>query len=316
MRAFVRNDLVMGTLATKEGKIRLVSDGRIPVHTQHVLDILLAQVFSKGDDVFRVYTIGVGEFFRLLGVARHPSPAEIKELVAAAGGFTTLVDFPTALVTVRWMERAVFVKETRLLHFQLSEQLRPFLLSLKGNYTQLRIADLLRLKTASAHQLYCVLARFANLRRKAHHVPIETFCDALHIPADHTFRGKWRLLNKRIIKPAIGEVAARTGMLCKIRPVRLAGGTRGEVCAVELSEIRYEPDVVSDFEEQAPWISKKSREQTKIEKARQKAETKRARYIEELKKYLVRHETPEASVPVDECSQDGVTYDPHADHLL
>jgi len=248
-RALLRNDLLMSSLTLTNGARRLVRHGKVPIHVRHVLDLLLGHVHAMKDKEFPVYSISAADLYRHFGVEYCPSQRERENLIAAVAGYVTVVDLGRSLVTVRWVDRTAYDKETATFHFRLSEQLRPFLLDLKKNYTQLRVRDLLRLKTTCGHQLYQIVSRFEPLtRRKVHKLGLAEFLDALHMPADHNARANWKALSRYVLKPARAEIAARTGLFFDLKPAREHSRARGPVVAVELSNIRYNPELVEDME--------------------------------------------------------------------
>jgi len=232
--SIMANALLMG------GTNRLVRHGKTPIAVRHVLDLLLGQVFARGDTEFRVHTITATELYRQFGVARYPSPVEIERLVQQIAEFTTVARIERKLISVHWIERAIYDKATATFSFKLSEQLRPFVLGLRGDFTQLCVRDLLRLKSGYSHQLYQIASRFEPLSRRTHRIPLDRFCDALHLPTDHMARTDWRKLSERILRPAQQEVWQKTGLSFCIRPVRVHGRARGPVDAIELSTFSYE----------------------------------------------------------------------------
>jgi hypothetical protein len=244
----MRNDLLMSSAALANGTRRLVRHGKIPIHVRHVLDWLLGHVHAKADTEFKVYSISATDLFRQLGVKRYPSPTEAEQLVQAVGGYTTLARVGRIVVSVHWVERAAFDPDTGVFHFQLSEQLRPFLLDLKRDYSQLRVRDLLRLKSGYSHQLYMIVSRFEPLHRKSHRMPLPEFCDSMHVPSDHKARADWRRLQEKILAPATAEVREKTGLSCTITPLRQHNRKRGDVEAIEITNIAYRPELVEDLE--------------------------------------------------------------------
>lgn len=240
----------MSPAALANGARRLVRHGRVPIHARHVLDLLIGQVHAKTDTEFKVCSISATDLYRQFGVARYPTENEAEALVLAVGSYTTTAHVGRMIVSVRWIERAIYDKENGLFSFQLSEQLRPFLLDLKKNYTQLRVRDLLRLRSGYAHQLYAIIMRFAPLTYKTiHKLPLGDFLDALHVPADHKARNDWKELSRDILKPAYVEVASKTALFFTLKPVRQYGRARGPVEAIEISGIRYAPEVLPDMQE-------------------------------------------------------------------
>jgi hypothetical protein len=242
------NDLLMSRAALANGKPRMLHDGLVNIHVLHVLDLLLAQVRAKDDTAFGTYSITATELWRQFRVKRYPSPREIAALIRGVAGFTTIVETPRHLVSVRWCERAVYDKGEKILVFQLSEQLRPFLLDLKKNFTGLRTRDLLRMRRVYSHQLYAIVTRFEGLYRRTHQISLDELCDALLMPADHAFRRNWKHLWQKVLWPTRADVFANTGLIFDMRPVRDHGRKRGAVVAIAISGIRYAPELVRDLE--------------------------------------------------------------------
>lgn len=102
---------------------------------------------------------------------------------------------------LNWFEGFTYRNKKGEISFFVAERMRPFLLGLKNNFTQYRLADVYQFKSATTWKLYENLAQWR--RKKSWNVELEELRARLGITGKYS---SWSILNRDVIKPSVDDI--------------------------------------------------------------------------------------------------------------
>lgn len=137
------NDLVSARYSLPLGEMRLV--------------FTVMSKVQPMDSQLTVYRIPVAEFADFLGVSKSSTYEEMKKITKSLVTRYVEIKSPGRLIQTTWVSKAEYIDGTGMVDVQLSDAMIPFLLSLKSNFTQYKLAMLLSFKSQYTLRLYMLL---------------------------------------------------------------------------------------------------------------------------------------------------------------
>ena len=186
---------------------------RVGIHEQRLLYAVLGAI-RVDDKVFNKYTIDLKEIAQLHGLTSNNDL--YKQLHRAAEELlVTVVDISIGK-TVRkttWLNYVEYVPNEAQLKVTIHDELKPYLLQLKANFTQYNLAAVANFKNSYSIRFYELLKMRQNMGKGGQfyiEYALAELKKLLGIPNDEYQKNDD--FRKRIIKPAIEEINAQTDL--------------------------------------------------------------------------------------------------------
>lgn len=123
---------------------------------QKILLYVISQI-SPFDKEFKEYTFDIKDFCEICGLDEKNSGyyTELKQQIKKIADKSSWIEFnDDEEVLVRWIEKPKIKKNSGIIKIRLDEDLKPYLLQLKANYTQYDIIYTLNFKSKYSIRLY------------------------------------------------------------------------------------------------------------------------------------------------------------------
>jgi plasmid replication initiation protein len=116
---------------------------------------LISQI-KPGDKEFKTYSFNIREFCMICGIDYNNGGnySYLKEQIKKIADKSIWVKIEDGESLLRWIEKARFNENSGTIEIRLDEDLKPFLLQLRANYTQYELIYTLRLKSKYALRAY------------------------------------------------------------------------------------------------------------------------------------------------------------------
>ena len=186
---------------------------------QKIMLFLISQI-SPLDEDFRDYTFSIPEFCKITGIDISGGNYEILK--------TAILDIVRKRlwiekengeeVTVAWIDKATLKRGDGTIKIRLDEDMKPYLLQLKGNYTTIELIWTLHFKSKYTIRLY-------ELVKSIHFHELEEYqrefsLEELRRLLDAEKYERWVHFRQRVLDPAVQEVNEYSDKNLKWQPIK------------------------------------------------------------------------------------------------
>jgi plasmid replication initiation protein len=153
------------------------------------------------------------------------------------GAWVTLADGTESIVS--WIAKSRMSRKTGLIEIKLDEDLAPYLLGLKRDYTTYELQNIFNLSSSFSIRLYELLRSYGNLKEKE--IPLEEIKLCLNATAK-----SWETyadFKRGVLDKAIKEINKKTDLNISCKPIKKGYGGR-KVTDIEFTidtKIKEEP---------------------------------------------------------------------------
>ena len=178
----------------------------LSLQQQKIVLYLISQIQPKDED-FKLYEFSIQDFCRVCGID-ETSGQNYKALKQAVKGirdkslWITLPDESESLVS--WIEKAKILPKSGKIQVKLDEDMKPFLLQLKSNFTRYELIWTLSFKSKYSIRLYEYIKsiHYRELETYVREIPI----DQLKQSMDAEIYERFKDFHTRALKPAVQEI--------------------------------------------------------------------------------------------------------------
>lgn len=178
----------------------------LTLQQQKIVLYLISQIRPE-DKEFKLYEFSIGEFCKVCGID-ETSGKNYKDLKAAIKEIadkSLWVETETGEETLlRWIEKPYINKKNGLIKIRLDEDMKPFLLQLKKNFTKYELLWTLHFKSKYTIRLY-------ELVKSIHSYDLVEYKRIFTLDKLRTLLGAenyttWQTFKARALEPAINEI--------------------------------------------------------------------------------------------------------------
>lgn len=195
---------------------------------QQKIMFFLTSRIQPDDKDFEEYTFKIVDFCRVCGldsVGGH-SYEIIKDSVQALADKSVWVkknddEKDDTEILLRFIEKAEISKESGTIKIIISDDMKPYLLQLRKNYTSFELLYTLRFKRKASPRLYEILKsrHYDILKPYVYEIEVEQLRELLNADDKETYK-EYRYFNKMVIKPAVKEINEQTDITVTYTPKR------------------------------------------------------------------------------------------------
>ena len=127
-----------------------------------ILLYLISKIKPTDTDIIE-QTININEFCEVCGFSKtYKSKYDfIKDNIEKLASRVMWLEDKKRIVLVRWIDKVVIEKGSSLVKIKLDDNLKPYLLNLKENYTQFPLHNIIRMKSKYGIMLYEILKSYS-----------------------------------------------------------------------------------------------------------------------------------------------------------
>ena len=200
---------------------------KLSMQQQKIMFFLTSRI-QPDDKDFEEYTFKIVDFCRVCGldsVGGH-SYEIIKDSVQALADKSVWVkknddEKDDTEILLRFIEKAEISKESGTIKIIISDDMKPYLLQLRKNYTSFELLYTLRFKRKASPRLYEILKlrHYDILKPYVYEIEVEQLRELLNADDKETYK-EYRYFNKMVIKPAVKEINEQTDITVTYTPKR------------------------------------------------------------------------------------------------
>lgn len=171
---------------------------------QKMILYLIAQI-KPTDKEFQEYTFSLSEFANVCGIEYAANITKLKENIKKVADKSMFLKFGNEERLIRWLETVVINEKKNELRISFNEQLKPFLLELKKNYTEYSLLYPLYFKHKYSIRLYEWLKsiHYDKENSFAYRCQLE---DLYRIMGAEVYENRYKMFLERALKPACREI--------------------------------------------------------------------------------------------------------------
>lgn len=134
-------------------KIASIGEGRL-------IRMLIAQI-APNDEDFKTYRIGVSDFARFFGLSKDSKSVYelIKKSADELAGRRIMLEKNGSWLRLNWLSYAEHTKGSGYIEVRFDKALKPYLLGLKGYFTQYELENVVKFKSGYAMRLFELLKK-------------------------------------------------------------------------------------------------------------------------------------------------------------
>ena len=132
-------------------RIASIGEGRL-------MRMLIAQV-SPNDEDFKTYRIGVADFARFFGITHNSIHEQIEKSARALREREILIRKGKSWLSTGWLSFVKYTEGSGYIEVRFDKELKPYLLGLKGYFTQYELEKIVNFKSGYAMRLFELLKK-------------------------------------------------------------------------------------------------------------------------------------------------------------
>lgn len=211
---------LMNSTVIKANELIQKSRFDLTLQQQKIVLYLISKV-EPGDKEFKFYEFGIADFCRVCGIDYESGKNyhDLKEAVKEIADKSLWVNLGEHTETlVRWIEKPYIDKQSGLIRVKLDEDMKPFLLQLKQNFTQYELFWTMNFRSKYSVRLY-------ELVKSLHYSGLGTYTaefelDDLKRRLGAETYATYQTFKTRALTPAIAEVNKYSDKAVEFNPIK------------------------------------------------------------------------------------------------
>lgn len=174
---------------------------------QKIILLAVAQIDSVKDDEFGTYTLTIPELEKKIG--SQIKQAQLKETCRKLMQRVVYIENGDGDWTMfHWISRAKYFNGENRIEFKISDEMKPYLLQLKGNFTKIELEQALKFNSKYAVRFYQFCMQMQNQRVKSKAFNLAELYEILQLPK--TLTTSFARFTKKVLDPSIDEINTKS----------------------------------------------------------------------------------------------------------
>lgn len=178
----------------------------LTLQQQKIMLYLISQI-SPDDEEFKLYEFSIPDFCRACGIVLDSGKnyGDLKAAMKEIRDKSAWILLPNGTeVLVAWIAKVIIDRGSGTIRVRLDDDLKPFLLQLKENYTQYELIFTLHFRSKYTIRLYELIKslHYHELQPYVRRYPI----DELRKRLDAEIYPQYRNFKQRVLQPAVAEI--------------------------------------------------------------------------------------------------------------
>lgn len=184
----------------------------------------LCSMINPGDEDFLLYPISMVDMCRLCGLdsAGGQNYKIIKESIKKLADKSIWVTLEDGTETIlRFIDKFFITPDKGKILVKISEDMHPYLLALKGNYTSFELIYTLRFKSKYSIRLYEIIkaSHFDKTKPYSFQLQLDKLRYLLNVTGD--YYQQYQRFSNKVLMPSIMEINEKTDINITIEPIRV-----------------------------------------------------------------------------------------------
>lgn len=200
---------------------KLIQQGKFSLSAQQqkIMLYIISQI-QPSDTEFKLYEFNIADFCKVCGIdsGNGNNYKGLKEQIQDICNKSRWITLDNGQETIiRWIDKPYIDKNSGKIKIKLDNDLKPYLLQLKNNFTSYELAYTLNFKSKYSIRFYEYIKsiHYHPLEEYEHVITIEEFKQRLNAEKYSNYRD----VNARVITPIIREINDKSDMLVEIEPL-------------------------------------------------------------------------------------------------
>lgn len=168
---------------------------------QKIILLAIAQVDSINDDEFFIYRVTIPELEKYLGVELKQQ--QLKETCRRLLQRVITIQTQSGWRMFQWINRAEYFNGENAIEFKISDDIKPYLLKLKGNFTKLQLENAIKFNSKYTIRFYQFLMKLQNTTERKERYELDDLYKMLMLPKTLRSFGNFR---QKVLDPSIKEI--------------------------------------------------------------------------------------------------------------
>lgn len=202
---------------------------RLSLQQQKIILYVVSQI-NQQDHEMQTYTFNIADFCRICGLDSIGGQQyqNLKDALQELKSKTLWINpDPDTEVLVSWIGYAKIHKNSGTVDIRLDNDLKPYLLELKKNFTQYELVYTLRMKRKVSPRLYELLKSYHYDKTTPYHKDFEFEELRKLLDCETSTYAQYKNLNKFVLKPCVKEINDQTDISISYKPITAGRKTTG-----------------------------------------------------------------------------------------
>ena len=192
----------------------------LSLQEQKIILYLISQITPYDED-FKLYEFSITDFCRICGInAAGANYQELKDSIKSICDKSLWVRIEDQETLLRWIEKPYINRKSGTIKIRLDEDMKPFLLNLKKNYTSYELIFTLKMKSKYSIRLYEVVCSI-------HYHDLETYRQFFTLDEMKRMLGAenyktWQAFKERALMPAVADINENSNKNVSVIPQQAA----------------------------------------------------------------------------------------------
>ncbi|WP_082081891.1 replication initiation protein [Methylocucumis oryzae] len=189
----------------------------LPLAEQRIILTMIARI-QPDDEDFKPYHISIKELAEFMGIDKNSAYRECKKITHSLLTRVIEIAEPGRVLQVGWVSSAEYIEGSGTVNLSFDPLLKPYLLSLKGNFTSLKLEMILKFKSQYSVRLYSLLKQYHGFKNHRE-VQIDTLREMLGLTKD-THKA-YSDLKANILRPVQKELSEKADVYFDMDEIRM-----------------------------------------------------------------------------------------------
>ena len=233
-----------GQLVTKQNNL-IKSSYRLTLQEQRLLYVMISMI-NKEDDDFQDYIVDLKEFSKIVGYKGKSFYSEAIKITKKLESRVLEIENieKGSLLQISWISSAEYIKEKGYVKICFDPKLKPYLLQIKGSYTQFTLLNILKLRSAYAVRIYELLKQYEGFQ-KERKFPLEDLKRMLGLGEnEYKLFGDFK---RYVLEKSKKEINQKTDLHIDYRTVKLGRKVEGIVFLINQKSNNKELPIIEEI---------------------------------------------------------------------
>jgi plasmid replication initiation protein len=238
---FLHDDIgILRNVVTQSNKL-VRSRYRLTHNENRIVKMLISTV-QPNDQDFKFYKFKTSYVVKVLGLkSKGNYSAIIKTIEGLMEKTFTIIENDRA-VTLAWLASAEYLPDKGVIEIELSQKLKPYLLNLRGSFTQVQLAHIMALRSYHSSRVYEIIKSYdikrtnQDLRTYKFTIRLEELRWQLGFNPEEYPR--YSNFKQRVLLPAQKEINDKTDITFQFEEIKISQKTESLLFHVSTQENR------------------------------------------------------------------------------
>lgn len=189
---------------------------KLTLGEQRVIHVLTSMI-NKDDEEFKVYKLTIKEFIEILGSKNKNIYSEVARYIESLRERDLKIIKEKSILKTKWLSSAEYFHNEGYVELCFDPKLKPYLLLLKGRFTQLPLSQMMSFKKQYSSRLYELLKQYEKIGERK--ITIEELRTYLGI--DYDQYPKYGNFKQKILTEAEKEINNGTDINIRFEEIKM-----------------------------------------------------------------------------------------------